>query len=300
MARGPIRESTTGVMPSKALITFLAGLFACLALAGGAAAAGNASVAALQVALHAHGTYGGTVDGIRGPQTTRAIRRFQRRAGLVVDGVVGRQTRRALGRLGRPRLGSRVLVRGRRGWDVSALQFLLAWHGFPSGNFDGDLGARTDAALRRFQRWAGLSADGAAGPATIAALRRAPARAPISFARPVRAAVTDRFGPRGNRFHTGIDFPASHGARVFAARGGRVKFARWDSGGFGYLVRVGHGNGVRTWYAHLSSIRVRRGQHVHQGTVVGRVGSSGFSTGPHLHFEVRIRGAAVDPLPALR
>jgi murein DD-endopeptidase MepM/ murein hydrolase activator NlpD len=286
-------------MPLRALITLLAGLLAALTLAG-AAAAGSAGVAALQVALHARGTYAGTIDGIRGPQTTRAVRRFQRRAGLVVDGVAGPQTKRALGRLGRHRLGSRVLVLGRRGWDVSALQFLLAWHGFPSGNFDGHLGPRTEAALRRFQRWAGLYADGAAGPATIAALRRARARAPFSFARPARAPVTDRFGPRGNRFHTGIDFPAGYGARVFAARGGRVRFAGWHSGGFGYLVKIAHGSGVRTWYAHLSVIRVRRGQRVRTGTVIGRVGSTGFSTGPHLHFEVRIRGAAVDPLPALR
>ena len=120
------------------------------------------------------------------------------------------------------------------------------------------------------------------------------------MARPVRAPVTDRFGPRGMRFHTGIDFPASHGARVRAARSGRVVFAGWDHGGFGNLIRVAHGNGVQSWYAHLSSFRVRRGSRVNTGTVIGRVGSSGFSTGPHLHFEVRVRGAAVDPLPALR
>lgn len=287
-------------MPFKALTTFLAGLLACLALAGAATAAGSANLAALQVALRAHGTYPGTIDGVRGPQTTRAVRRFQRRAGLVVDGVVGPHTRRALGRLGRPRLGRRVLVLGRRGWDVSALQFLLAWHGFPSGNFDGDLGPHTDAALRRFQRWAGLAPDGAAGPATLAALRSPPPRSPFRFARPVRAPVTDRFGPRGTRFHTGIDFPAASGARVGAARGGRVVSAGWDSGGYGYLVRIYHGRGVRTLYAHLSSIRVRRGQRVGAGTTVGRVGATGFATGPHLHFEVRVRRAAVDPLPALR
>ena len=61
---------------------------------------------------------------------------------------------------------------GNRGWDVAALQFKLAWHGFPSGTFDGVLGPHMDEALRRFQRWAGLGADGLAGPATIRALRR--------------------------------------------------------------------------------------------------------------------------------
>lgn len=287
-------------MPLRALITLLAGLLACLVLAGTAAAAGSARIAALQVALHARGTYYGTIDGVRGPQTTRAIMRFQRRARVAVDGVAGPQTRRALGKLGRHDIGSRVLVLGRRGWDVSALQFRLAWHGFPSGNIDGDFGPRTGAALRRFQRWARLFADGAAGPATLAALRRSLPRSPVSMARPVRAPIGDRFGPRGVRFHTGLDFPASHGARVRAARSGRVVFAGWDPGGFGNLIRIGHGNGVQTWYAHLSSFRVHRGSRVNTGTVIGAVGSSGLSTGPHLHFEVHVRSAAVDPLAALR
>src|ERR687896_1329764 len=119
-------------MPFRALITLLAGLLACLVLAG--PAAGSARIAALQVALHAHGTYYGTIDGLRGPQTTRAVMRFQRRARLTVDGVAGPQTRRALGKLGRHSIGSRVLTLGKRGWDVSALQFMLAWHGFPSGH----------------------------------------------------------------------------------------------------------------------------------------------------------------------
>ena len=286
-------------MPFRALITLLAGLLACLALAG-PAAAGRPRVAALQVALHARGTYSGTIDGIRGPQTTRAIIRLQRRARLTVDGVVGPQTRGALGKLGRHAIGSRVLTLGKRGWDVSALQFLLAWHGFPSGNFDGNLGPRTRAALLRFQRWARLLRDGAAGPATFAALRRRPAHSPLYMARPLHAPITDRFGPRGTRFHTGIDFPASYGARVRAARSGRVVFAGWHPAGFGNLIRIAHGHRVQSWYAHLSSFSVRRGSRVSRGTVIGRVGSTGFSTGPHLHFEVHVRAAAVDPLSALR
>jgi peptidoglycan hydrolase-like protein with peptidoglycan-binding domain len=265
-----------------------------------ATAAGDANVAALQVALRGRGLYGGTIDGIRGRRTTAAVRRFQRRAGLAVDGVAGPRTRAALGRRWRRSLGSRPLRTGHAGWDVAALQFRLAWHGFPSGPFDGGFGPRTETALRRFQRWAGLAADGLAGPGTLAALRRARPRSPIAVGWPIRAPLGDRFGPRGNRFHTGLDFPARYGARVRAARGGRVRRAGWDNGGYGYVVVVRHGASVRTMYAHLSVVGVRRGERVVAGEVIGRVGSTGISTGPHLHFEVRVRGAAVDPLTALR
>ena len=286
----------TGVRPLKALAAAFA---LCLALAA-PAAAGRPGVAALQVALHARGLYGGAIDGVIGPATTRAVRRFQRRAHIAVDGIPGSQTRRALGRYARHRFGTRLLHTGKAGWDVTALQFALAMHGFPSGTFDGGFGPHTDAALRRFQRWAHLGADGVAGPATYGALRRPRPRSPLLLRRPVRAPLGDRFGPRGNRFHAGLDFPAPYGTSVRAAARGRVVFAGWDSGGYGYLVRVRHRHGVRTLYAHLSRIRVHRGQLVRTGTRVGNVGASGAATGPHLHFEVRLRGAAVNPLPALR
>ena len=72
------------------------------------------------------------------------------------------------------------------------------------------------------------------------------------------------------------------------------------AGGWGKLVAIAHGNGVRTLYAHLSQVHVRLGDRVGAGFQIGLVGSTGASTGPHLHFEVRVRGAAVDPLTALR
>jgi peptidoglycan hydrolase-like protein with peptidoglycan-binding domain len=273
-------------------------LIAALA-AGRADAAGSGRIAALQVALRAHNAYAGTIDGVRGPGTIAGVRRFQRRHHLTVDGVAGPQTRRALGRLGRHPLGSRALHSGAVGWDVSALQFLLAWHGFPSGSFDGGFGSHTDTAVRRFQRWSGLGADGVAGPATLRALRGGVPRSPISVRRPVAGPVGDGFGPRGNRFHAGLDFPVAYGTRVRAARSGRVLYAGWDSGGFGNLVVIGHVAHVRTFYAHLSSISVRRGQHVRAGWTIGRVGATGSATGPHLHFEVHYRGASVNPLSAL-
>jgi murein DD-endopeptidase MepM/ murein hydrolase activator NlpD len=117
--------------------------------------------------------------------------------------------------------------------------------------------------------------------------------------RPVSAAIGDRFGPRDNRFHTGVDFTASYGATVRAARSGRVTYAGWNAGGYGYLVVVRHDHRVRTFYAHLSRIYVGVGRRVGVGTQLGAVGATGHATGPHLHFEVRVRGAAVDPLPAL-
>jgi peptidoglycan hydrolase-like protein with peptidoglycan-binding domain len=285
-------------MRPRALLALLV-LVAAVVFPPFAQAMGRPSMAALQVALRARGLYGGTVDGVRGPRTAAAVRRFQRRSGLVVDGVVGPRTRAALGRFARHHLGSRPLHQGMAGWDVAALQFVLAWHGFPSGTIDGVFGAHTDLALRRYQRWRGLVRDGVAGPATVGALRNPRPRSPLRFARPLHAPIGDRFGPRGDRFHTGVDFPAAYGATVRAARSGRVSYAGWNSGGYGNLVVVRHGHGVRTFYAHLSRVYVGFGSRVGTGTPVGAVGASGHATGPHLHFEVRVRGAAVDPLSAL-
>jgi peptidoglycan hydrolase-like protein with peptidoglycan-binding domain len=285
-------------MGPRTCIALLA-LTGLLWLAPGAGAR-TPNVAALQVGLQARGLYGGTIDGIMGPGTRRAVHALQRRAGISVDGVAGPQTKRALGRYARHRVGDRMVHMGNRGWDVAALQFKLAWHGFPSRTFDGVLGGHTAAALRRFQRWARLGADGIAGPATFRALRHGRPHVPYRLLRPVSAPVGDRFGPRGHRFHAGLDFPAPYGAPVRASRRGRVVKAGWDGGGYGYLIAIRHRRHVRTMYAHLSRIGVHRGARVFAGQRIGRIGASGKASGPHLHFEVRRRGAAVDPLPALR
>ena len=274
-------------------------LVVALLLSPLAAAVGTSHVAALQVGLRSHGLYAGPVDGVAGPGTALAVKKLQRKAGIAVDGVFGPATRKALGRYGRPELGSRSLKHGAVGWDVARLQFLLAWHGFPSGRFDGRFGARTDSALRRFQSWTGLGADGILGPATLAALGGPLPRSPITLHAPVPVSPTDGFGPRGNRFHTGLDFPAATGTPVAAAAAGRIAYAAWHPGGWGHLVTVAHGWGVRTMYAHLSRVDVKVGDRVELGARLGLVGSSGSSSGPHLHFEVRLRGAAVDPLAAL-
>ena len=272
---------------------------AFLAVPPPAHAAGRPAVAALQVTLRHHHVYRGPVDGVIGPGTTSAVLRFQRRHGLTPDGVVGPKTRRAFGRFARHVLGSRPLAPGMTGWDVAELQFALAWHGFPNGRIDGGFGGHTERALVKFQRWARLTPDGVAGPGTFRALRAPLPRCPIALAWPLRAPVGGPFGPRGTGFHPGIDLPAPTGTPVGAAAPGRVIFAAYDRSGYGNLVEVAHGDGVVSMYGHLSAVSVRVGQSVATGTRVGRVGSTGESSGPHLHLEVRVRGAAVDPVPAL-
>jgi murein DD-endopeptidase MepM/ murein hydrolase activator NlpD len=270
------------------------------------AAASSASVAALQVALKSRGLYPAAVDGVRGPLTATGVRRFQRARRLAVDGVAGPQTRRALGRRGRPRLGTRLVHQGRTGWDVAALQFLLIRRGHPPGGVDGVFGPATHGAVVAFQRAAGLGVDGIVGAATIAALRArsAPATTPVGsvrFYRPVPGPISDRFGAprRRSRRHSGIDFPVDAGTLVQAAGVGTTVFAGWNSGGYGNLVVVQHRLGYTSWYAHLSSVTSWVGEQVSGGTRIGYVGSSGYSTGPHLHFEVRLWNNPIDPVPYL-
>jgi LysM repeat protein len=136
-----------------------------------AAAAANARIAAVQVALRVHGFDPGPVDGIKGPLTRRALASFQRAKGIRVDGTIDRRTRRAFGRRGRPLLGKRELARGAVGWDVAVLEFRLRRYGLGVRAVDGRFTARTAAALRRYQRRHGLVADGIAGANTYRALR---------------------------------------------------------------------------------------------------------------------------------
>lgn len=121
---------------------------------------------------------------------------------------------------------------------------------------------------------------------------------------PVEGRVSSPFGWRnvsvnGNRYHGGLDIAANMGTPVVAARSGVVTRAGWW-GSYGNVVVLDHGDGAETRYAHLSAVTVRVGQGLRQGDVLGRVGSTGASTGPHLHFEVRFDGRAVDPLPYLQ
>jgi murein DD-endopeptidase MepM/ murein hydrolase activator NlpD len=283
----------------------LGGMVLALAMAQQSAAS-SASVAALQTALKSLGLYPVAVDGVKGPFTRRGVIRFQRRKNLLVDGIAGPQTRRALGRRGRPRLGSRMIQRGNRGWDVAALQFLLQRRGYSPGGVDGVFGPGTYNALTSFQSAAGLGVDGIAGPQTIASLRGRSTSSSqtvpvgdVRFYRPVQGPIGDGFGaPRaGGRRHAGVDFPVPSGTLVQAAGVGTTVFAGYNSGGYGNLVVIQHRLGYTTWYAHLSRITSWVGENVSGGTRIGYVGSTGHSTGPHLHFEVRRYNTPLDPMP---
>jgi murein DD-endopeptidase MepM/ murein hydrolase activator NlpD len=136
------------------------------------------------------------------------------------------------------------------------------------------------------------SADsGAASAGSGAAPRSSPGGA---FSWPVAGTVTSPFGARWGRMHEGIDIAASSGRPIAAAGAGRVIYAGWMSG-YGNLVVIDHGGGIATAYAHQSAIASAVGQTVERGQTIGYVGSTGNSTGPHLHFEVRSAGSPVDP-----
>ena len=125
------------------------------------------------------------------------------------------------------------------------------------------------------------------------------------FVWPANGPVTSPYGYRthpifgDSRLHTGVDIGAAYGSAVFAASGGQVVFASTMSG-YGNAIVVDHGGGVATTYNHLSGFSVSVGSSVSRGQTIGSVGCTGYCTGPHLHFEVRIGGSPVDPMPYLQ
>ena len=116
------------------------------------------------------------------------------------------------------------------------------------------------------------------------------------FAWPIAGAITSGYGTRWGRMHSGIDIDCSTGAPIRASKAGTVVSASYDGSGYGYYVVIDHGGGLATLYAHNVSLAVSSGQSVSQGEVVSACGSTGASTGDHLHFEVRVNGAPQDPL----
>jgi murein DD-endopeptidase MepM/ murein hydrolase activator NlpD len=126
--------------------------------------------------------------------------------------------------------------------------------------------------------------------------------------KPIRASVTftSGFGVRSDPFkfaaamHPGIDLSGAYGTPIYATADGVVLRAGWNSGGYGNLVEIDHGRGITTRYGHMSAILVSAGDHIKRGQQVGRMGSTGRSTGNHLHYEVRIDGRAVNPIPFMK
>ena len=110
---------------------------------------------------------------------------------------------------------------------------------------------------------------------------------------------SDPFG-RGAAMHGGIDLAGPSGTPIYATADGTVGRAGWNSGGYGNLVEVNHGRGIETRYGHLSQILVSPGQQVKRGQLIARMGSTGRSTGSHLHYEVRIEGRPVNPIPFMK
>ncbi len=156
------------------------------------------------------------------------------------------------------------------------------------------------ASLDEAGRWAWHADAQAQVLARVAALAPRIEPSGTGFVRPIAGGVSSPFGWRdisvaGNRFHGGVDLVAPPGTAVAATRGGVVTFAGW-AGAYGYAVFIDHETGWQSRYGHLSRIDVRLGDRLRQGAVLGGVGSTGASTGPHLHFEIRHEGRALDPL----
>jgi len=120
------------------------------------------------------------------------------------------------------------------------------------------------------------------------------------FIWPADGVFTSGFGWRWGRIHAGIDIAAPVGTPILAAASGVIDYASWSDGGYGNMIDIRHANGTITRYAHMNELYVKEGQTVAQGQTIGAMGSTGFSTGPHLHFEIRPNGgSAIDPMSFL-
>lgn len=154
------------------------------------------------------------------------------------------------------------------------------------------------AAQRRAQAQAQIRRQAATSPT----VRRSNFVSEGGYTYPVKNfVITTYFGRRGafQRYHTGLDMAAPYGTPIYAARSGQVEVAGWSSWGYGYHVIIDHGGGVETLYGHMSRFVVSAGEWVERGQLIGYVGSTGWSTGPHLHFEVRVGGTPRNPLAYL-
>lgn len=117
----------------------------------------------------------------------------------------------------------------------------------------------------------------------------------IDFKSPIQGKVFSKYGPRRRRNHNGVDIPLKVGEPIYAAFDGKVRYAKYNSGGYGNLVIIRHKNGLETWHAHLTKPNVKVDDYVKVGQVIGFGGNTGRSRGPHLHFEMRYQDQTFDP-----
>ena len=113
---------------------------------------------------------------------------------------------------------------------------------------------------------------------------------------PSRGSISSGFGERWGKLHKGIDIASKSGTPIYAALDGNVSCVGFEAGGYGNFVQVSSANNTMIIYGHCSSISAKPKSVVHKGDLIGKVGSTGHSTGPHLHFEVRVGGIAVNPI----
>ena len=170
--------------------------------------------------------------------------------------------------------------------------------------FERELSARRTSRARA-QVQSSASSDAEVDAPALQALEGAPPELMRRIQWPVEPALergiglSSGFGQREGRPHQGIDLRAPKGTPIRAALSGEVTRSEESTGGYGLVIYIQHSGGVETRYAHNQNNLVKVGRHVQAGEVIAEVGSSGRSTGPHLHFEIRIRGSAIDPLIVL-
>ena len=179
-----------------------------------------------------------------------------------------------------------------------ALTFEDSWYKVKAGDTLWSIAHRHNVEVRDLQRINGISSPRSL---QIGRMIRINERGP-GFGKPLRIplVVTSKYGYRPHpvtgryRHHEGIDFRAATGTRVYASKAGKVIFAGRKNG-YGKIVGIEHADDFTTWYGHLSRIRVKVGQTLTQGRIIGLSGNTGISTGPHLHFEIRYKGRSEKP-----
>lgn len=245
----------------------------------------GSTVRQVQYNLNFLGFNVGSVDGVCGNNTVKGIKNYQKSRGLEVDGMAG------------PATQNKLLS------EVRSLQTQLKSKGYYADSVDGIAGPNTIAATKKFQKRMNLQQTGVMDAATKKKLGSSSDSESFAWPLPGYTYISSPFGYRYHpttgkySLHTGIDIAGAPTGTPVRAAGSGTASVRWDANGYGNYVIITHANGLKTLYAHLSSVTVKNGATVSQGTVIGKVGATGRVTGSHLHFEVYDRpGNEQNPL----